>query len=68
MAVAAQGLLLFLTTFLRTVPLFQNGVIGFLLLGVPGFRRPAYYCAQGRFFYPAFPRTAGGGTNHGRVG
>ena len=52
----------------RTVPLSQNGVIGFLLLGVPGFRRPVYFSAQGRFFYPAFPRTAGGGTNHGQAG
>ena len=43
-------------------------VIGFLLLGVPGLPQPAYYPAQGRFFYPAFPRTAGGGTIVGTEG
>ena len=43
-------------------------VIGFSLARVSGFRRPVYYPAQGRFFYPAFSRRAGGGTIMGTQG
>ena len=60
MAVASQGLLLLLTTFLRTVPLFQNGVIGFLLPRVLGFRRALFYIAQRFFRYSSFRRTVRG--------
>ena len=50
-------------TYNSSVPLrFLQVGIGFLFLGVSGFPRPGYYPVQGRFFYPAFRRAAGGGT------
>ena len=64
--VAAQGFLWLHITLPHLYVFSANR--NWVLTGFVGFHRHVYCFVPGRFFFPASPRTAGGGTNHGQAG